>query len=140
MTKTRNLWAGAAVAAMVSTGSLVAALSGAVAGDNSVPVKVGGEAEYDACGSVGAVYRLNPNGDNFLAVRSGPGSAHVMIDKLHSNDQVFLCDQNGAWFGIVYGPNNAECGVGSPIENRQPYSGGCTSGWVHSRYIKVIAG
>ncbi len=134
MTKTRNLWAGVAIVAMV------AALSGAVAGDNTVPVHVGGEAEYDACGSVGAVYRLNPNGDNFLAVRSGPGSAHVMIDKLHSNDQVYLCDENGAWIGIVYGGDNSECGVSSPIAQRQPYAGGCTSGWVHGRYIKLIAG
>ncbi len=137
MTKKSKFWAGAAG---VAACALVSVLSGAVAGDNSVPVRVGGEAEFDACGSVGAVYRLNPNGDNFLAVRSGPGSAHVMIDKLYSNEQVFLCDQNGAWMGIVYGRDTADCGVGSPIADRQPYAGQCASGWVHSRYIKVIAG
>lgn len=112
----------------------------ALAGDNSVAVKVGGEAEYDACGAVGEVYRLNPDGDNFLAVRSGPGSAHTMTDKLYTKAQVFMCDENGAWIGIIYGPDNVDCGVSSPIADRRPYSGACASGWVHGRYIKLIAG
>ncbi len=110
------------------------------AGDASVPVKVGGEVDLDACGSVGQVHRLNPDGDNFLAVREGPGSAHPMIDKLYTDAQVFMCDQNGAWIGIVYGPDNVDCGVGTPIADRQSYSGACASGWVHGRYIKLIAG
>ncbi|MEM1201544.1 MAG: integron [Pseudomonadota bacterium] len=110
------------------------------AGDVSVAVKVGGEADLDACGGVGEVYRLNPDGDNFLAVRAGPGSAHRMTDKLHSKDLVFMCDESGAWIGIVYGPDGVDCGVGTPIADRQPYAGTCASGWVHSRYIKLIAG
>ncbi|MCP5082458.1 MAG: integron [Alphaproteobacteria bacterium] len=110
------------------------------AGDSGVAVKVGGEIDLVACGSEGEVYRLNPDGDNFLAVRIGPGSAHPMKDKLTSKTQVYMCDQNGAWVGIVYGPDDADCGVSSPIAERQSYAGACASGWVHGRYIKLIAG
>ena len=118
----------------------VALTAGSQAGDTGVAVKVGGEAELDACGSVGEVYRLNPDGDNFLAVRAGPGSAHRMMDKLTSSTQVYMCDQNGAWVGIVYGPDGVDCGVSSPIAQRQSYAGACASGWVHGRYIRLIAG
>lgn len=118
----------------------LAIATAAWAGDVSVAVKVGGEADLDACGGVGEVYRLNPDGDNFLAVRAGPGSAHRMTDKLHSKDLVFMCDERGAWIGVVYGPDGVDCGVGTPIAKRQAYVGACASGWVHSRYIKLIAG
>ncbi|NNF80350.1 MAG: integron [Rhizobiales bacterium] len=127
------------VAGVAACGSVLLPTS-ARAGDSGVAVKVGGEAELDACGSVGEVHRLNPDGDNFLAVRIGPGSAHPMKDKLKSKTQVYMCDQNGAWIGIVYGPDDADCGVSSPIAERQSYSGACASGWVHGRYIKLIAG
>jgi len=129
-----------AIVAGLTAGWLVSPPTSLLAGESTVAVNVGGEAELDACGSVGEVYRLNPDGDNFLAVRAGPGSAHPMKDKLHSKTQVYMCDQNGAWVGIVYGPDNVDCGVSSPIAERQSYAGACASGWVHGRYIKLIAG
>ena len=48
-----------------------------------VPVIIGGETSYDACGGNGVVVGLDPNGDGFLAVKSGPGLSHPRIDKLY---------------------------------------------------------
>lgn len=108
---------------------------------NGVPVKVGGEADYDACGSTGKVVGLNSAGDNFLAVRQGPGGKHKMIDKLHSGNHVYMCNEQGNWIGIVYDSSkDQDCGVSSPIPKKQSYSGTCNSGWVHKRFITVTAG
>ena len=102
-----------------------------------VQIMVGGEQNLDACGGFGEVQGMNPQGDNFLAVRSGPGSKFTKIDELHERDQLWLCDKRGRWVGIVYGKN---CGVSSPIAIRQIYEGPCKSGWVFDKYVKLIAG
>ena len=118
----------------------VVPLSGALA-QSSKPVKVGGERSLDACGGVGIVVGLDPKGDNFLAVRSGPGTNYKMIDKLRLGQMYFDCDVQGNWIGIVYSPSpNAACGVSSPIRKRQAYRGSCRSGWVFRKYTKLIAG
>lgn len=46
---------------------------------------------------------LNPNGDGFLAVRSGPGTDYRKIDELRNGDVVRTCARNGPWIGIYYG-------------------------------------
>jgi hypothetical protein len=100
------------------------------------PVLVGGD-DLDACPSLGQVVNLNPGGDNFLAVRSGPGTNFAQIGTLHSGNTAFVCDQFEGWFGVVFGEN---CGVSSPIVPRAPYAGPCGSGWVSTRYLEIIAG
>lgn len=115
-------------------------MSGQPKAGSGVDVMIGGDADYDACGSVGMVTGLDPQGDNFLAVRSGPGTGYEQIDSLFSGDEVFLCDRRDRWHGIVYGPPGTDCGVGSPVAGRQGYLGPCRSGWVFDRYIRVIAG
>ena len=42
-------------------------------------------------GTYGVVKSLNPNGDGFLAVRSGPGNGNAMVDKIH-NGQAIVTD------------------------------------------------
>ena len=101
-------------------------------------VTLGGD-DMDACASNGRVAGLNPRGDNFLAVRSGPGTRHAQIDSLHMGDAVFLCSGEGDWYGIVYG-GGRDCGVSSPVLPRQVYRGPCKSGWVHRSFIEVTAG
>lgn len=130
----------AVLAIACAIGGAAAFWSSAPLAGSSVPVEVGGEAEYDACGSLGIVVGLDPQGDNFLAVRSGPGTRYQQIDSLFSNDEVLLCQSHGSWHGIVYGPPGADCGVGTPIMPRQTYRGPCRAGWVFDRYIRVIAG
>ncbi|MGQ0563831.1 MAG: SH3 domain-containing protein, partial [Gemmobacter sp.] len=66
---------------------------------------------------------LDPNGDNFLAVRSGPGTEYRKIDELHTGDQVRTCDLRGNWVGVYYGAGG----------NRK-------SGWVFRRYLADGAG
>lgn len=118
-------------------------LSSAAADVIGVPVMVGGEENLDACTGLGIVFGLNPQGDNFLAVRSGKNSRYALVDKLYESQQVFICQTSvdGKWLGVVYSHNkNDDCGVNSPINPAQVYSGKCKSGWVYGRWIKIVAG
>lgn len=99
---------------------------------------LGGD-DMDACASNGVVVGLRADGDNFLAVRAGPGKGQAKIDQLHSGDEVFVCTGEGAWLGIVYG-DGRECGVSSPIVPARLYQGPCKSGWVHQNFIEITAG
>lgn len=103
-----------------------------------VPVLVGGDPDLDACSSVGKIVGLDPNGDNFLSVRSGPGSKYDELDRLHTGDLVYLCDEHGAWQGVVYPAEG--CGVTTSVPNQQPYTGPCRSGWIFGKYVVVVAG
>ncbi|MGB3502030.1 MAG: integron [Mesorhizobium sp.] len=102
------------------------------------PVMVGGDETVDACPSAGEVRGLNPKGDNFLAVRNGPGPSHRLLDKIQTGQAVYLCDERRGWYGIVYGGEG--CGVTSPVLWREAYAGPCRSGWVSARFIRVTAG
>ncbi len=104
----------------------------------NVPVMIGGEAEFDACGGVGEIIGLDPNGDNYLSVRALPSSTGKEIDRLPNGSQMYLCDEQQDWLGIVY--PIGDCGVMTPVARRQPYSGVCKSGWVSKRYVILIAG
>jgi hypothetical protein len=104
------------------------------------PVVIGGNANYDACASTGQVVGLNPRGDGFLSVRSGPGGRpYREIDRLFNGNQVYICGETGPWLAVVY-PAGRDCGVSTPWPVRQPYTGPCRYGWIHSRYVRVIAG
>lgn len=75
-----------------------------------------------AAGCLGAtVTGLKPNGDGFLAVRSGPGSHYAQIDALHNGDVVRPCVKRGAWWGIYYGKPRLK-------------------GWVHKNWLGDWAG
>lgn len=113
--------------------------------DNTVmPVMVGGEADLDACTSVGVVSGLAPRGDGFLAVRTGANARYKLVDKLPEGHYVYMCSTSadGKWYGIVYAQGNKEldCGISTPINPAQPYQGKCKSGWVSGRWIKHMAG
>ena len=116
----------------------LAPVSITLATDHRVPVMVGGEVDFDACGGTGKVINLDPAGDNYLSVRSGPSSKFEEIDRLPNRSEMFLCDEKGSWYGIVY--PIGDCGVMSPIENRQQYNGVCKSGWVFKQYIELVSG
>jgi len=100
--------------------------------------------DLDACLSIGQVTGLNPQGDNFLAVRALPSADSVEKDRLGIGRWLWLCDKSGEWLGVVYDPDPSaepgDCGVGSPVETERPYVGRCRWGWVSSRYVEVIAG
>ncbi len=121
---------------------LLSTLIGACADSRSVPVMVGGNAEADACGAVGEVRGLREGGDGFLAVRTGPGAAYPIVDKIGNGQLVYLCDAtaDGVWLAVVFSSDEDECGVTSPLRSRQPYKGPCRSGWVKATWVEVVAG
>ncbi|MFD1950441.1 hypothetical protein ACFSGX_06635 [Sphingomonas arantia] len=109
----------------------------------AVAVRIGGDAELDACPSLGAVVGLDPKGDNFLSVRSGPGGTpYRETDRIGTGRRVAICADRGAWLGIVYpqGDGPVNCGVATPVPRPSAYRGPCRSGWVHRRHVRVIAG
>jgi hypothetical protein len=107
-----------------------------------VPVMVGGSGESDGCTSLGQIVGLDPNGDGFLSVRSGPGGKpYREIDRLYNGNRVFVCHNKGPWLTVVYGNSpDGTCGVSTPWPVRQPYTGPCRFGWIHSRYVEIVAG
>jgi hypothetical protein len=68
-----------------------------------VPVLAGGNASENACGGSGQVIGLDPNGDGFLSVRSGPGGRpYSEVDRVHNGQWVYVCHKNGPWLAVVY--------------------------------------
>ncbi|MEZ0169555.1 integron [Microvirga sp. TS319] len=128
---------------IILAGSFMA-LAGAEARESmlDVSVMVGGSGNFDACSQVGQIVGLDPKGDGFLSVRSGPGGKpYREIDRLYNGNRVFLCGQKGPWLAVVYGQSpDAACDVSTPWPVRRPYTGPCYAGWIHSRYVRVIAG
>jgi hypothetical protein len=123
---------------------LIAATATAAQPSERVPrVGLAGN-DLDACLSVGQVSGLNPRGDNYLAVRARPAAGAREKDRLGPGRWIWLCDEAGDWIGIVYSPDPADepgdCNVGGPVESVRPYDGDCRWGWVHSRFVTVIAG
>lgn len=128
----------------------VIALAGAPAAAHepadAQPVMIGHDGlDFDACGGWGVVSGLNPDGENFLAVRAAPTTQASKMDELHEGDGLWFCDgtQDRQWVGVVYSPHGApdlNCGVSSPVPEIVPYTGPCRSGWVSARYVTLIAG
>jgi hypothetical protein len=105
-----------------------------------VPVQIPSYPDRDACGSNGVVTGLDPNGDGFLAVKSGPGGRYQRIDKLFNGEQVYLCAEVGDWLGIVYSKERQDCNVMTSWPKSLPYTGPCRSGWVHKHWVEGFAG
>lgn len=117
------------------------AASPAALAQEAIPVQVGGEPTLDACGGYGAVTGLDPQGDNFLSVRAGPGTRHARIDRLGPDRPLWLCDRKGNWIGVVYATEpDQDCRVSAPQATRAPYDGPCKSGWVYEKYVTQLAG
>lgn len=104
-----------------------------------VPVLAGNSDELDACDGQGTIVGLDPKGDGFLSVRSGPGGKYREIDRLYNGMRVHLCDLRGVWLGVVYSPRDPQdtCNVTTPWPRREAYTGPCRYGWIHSRYVST---
>ena len=108
-----------------------------------VPIYIQASNWEDGCSINGVVRGLDPHGDGFLAVKSGPSLNFARIDKLHNGAQVYICAQVGDWYGVVYskkGGLSEYCNVSTPWPRSLPYTGPCSSGWVYRRYIEGFAG
>lgn len=108
--------------------------SGSAAGLDVPVLEHGGDGQMANCAS-SVVDGLNPAGDGFLAVRSGPGTEYRKIDELQNGSVVYTFDRRGAWVGIVYDVPSIECA--STTTRPVPYA---TKGWVHGRWLRDRAG
>ena len=113
----------------------------AIAAYTYVPIRLAVMPDTDGCSSLGIVNGLV---SNKLTVRAGPDKAFIRIDSVSNGQHLYLCglskDKN--WHSVIYMPNEEtpDCGVTSPAKSRDAYSGPCKYGWVHSAWLKVIAG
>jgi hypothetical protein len=53
---------------------------------------------------------------------------------------VLNCDERGPWKGVVIQDGVTDCNYANENAVDRPYSGPCPSGWVHGKYLKMIAG
>lgn len=84
--------------------ALALAFAGASAQAQQLDVDFTVPDDGQAAGCAGSIVSgLDPKGDGFLAVRSGPGSNYRQIDQLRNGDQVRDCARSGPWMGVVYG-------------------------------------
>jgi hypothetical protein len=109
-----------------------------------VPVIAGGDGIPAAlCETNGRVVGLDPKGDGFLSVRSGPGGKpYREIDRRYNGQEVLVCDQKGPWLAVIYHASGRwnGCALENYGPDRVPYTGPCRYGWVHSRYVHIYAG
>ncbi|MEO0495894.1 MAG: SH3 domain-containing protein [Pseudomonadota bacterium] len=101
-----------------------------------LPVIEKTEGDLDTC-ALAEVHGLNPNGDGFLAVRSAPGTEYRELDRVYNGNRVWVFNQVGDWFGIVYGVDEVDC---SPINGNNPVRADGKQGWVHQNWVRIIAG
>lgn len=87
----------------------------------------------DMCSGL-RVVGLNPRGDGFLSVRSGPSTRYRKVGELYNGNYVEGCAYSNGWHGVVYGRGDCR------TNRAGPYRGPCRSGWVSGRYVKVVAG
>jgi Caspase domain/Bacterial SH3 domain len=78
------------------------------------PVKPKPTPPSDGCSRIGKVRGLDVSGDNFLSVRTGPGTGFQETDRIYTGNRVSICSRQGKWYRVKYG-------------------GG--SGWVYGKYI-----
>ena len=108
-------------------------------------------------GAVARIVGLRKGGDGFVSVRAAPSIKAAEIDRLTASRRVIALTPPTSWddarfIGVIYpaeGDDGASlslhevCGVSevpptAPPFDR-PYTGPCRSGWVHKRFIEVLA-
>jgi Caspase domain/Bacterial SH3 domain len=70
--------------------------------------------QAEGCNRFGKVRGLDPNGDNFLSVRTGPGTGFEEIDRIYNGNGVSICSIQGKWLKVKYGGGR---------------------GWVYGKYV-----
>jgi hypothetical protein len=134
---------GIALSAFLSFSLLCTALAQQQRERVDVPIVIGGDKGVLACRGTGEVLVLDSKGAGFLPVQSGPDRPYREIDRLSNGDKVFICDQRGLWYAVVYSESHElmrECGVSRPWLIRQAYTGPCRYCWVPVHYVRTTSG
>ncbi|WP_198024170.1 hypothetical protein [Sphingorhabdus lutea] len=104
------------------------------------PVTLHAMDDMDAC-SLGAITDQGPEGA--VLVFSGDSNELEAFDNLTSGQAIWVCDnsEENDMVGIVYSHDGeTDCEVSSPILEDMDYTGPCSSGWIMSDAVEVIAG
>lgn len=72
--------------------------------------------------SLFAVCGLDPNGDNYLALRTGPGSGHAKLQELGPGTKVWDWERRGNWYRVTVDTVNGR------------------EGWVYAGYLCLLEG
>lgn len=96
-------------------------------------VKVGGDANFDACGGSGITTATT-------AMYVADGSGHWKFVVVPANTRVFFCDSQDEYTGVVIHDKNSDCKVSSPISREIEYTGPCQSGWIKNIFLELLAG
>ena len=102
-------------------------------------VMLGGDASFDACSSYGMVDGLKDVAGNFLALRGFPGTQGEMIAKLENKQDLWMCQEQNGWFGVVIPDGDTDCAVSSPIADSGPIYGPLCQ-WLGLRQIRFTTG
>ena len=105
-------------------------------------------------GSIARIVGLRKGGDGFVSVRAAPSTKAVELDRLTAARLVIALSPSADWskatfIGVIYPAADhdgvslfeacdfSETPIGPPFD--RPYTGPCRSGWVHKRFIEVLA-
>lgn len=107
--------------------------------------------------AIARIVGLRKGGDGFVSVRAAPSTKAAELDRLTASRLVIALTPATSWdaasfIGVIYPAGGGDaaspslhevCGVSetpptAPPFDR-PYTGPCRSGWVHKRFIEVLA-
>lgn len=105
-------------------------------------------------GSIARIVGLRKGGDGFVSVRAAPSTKAAELDRLTASRHVIALSPPTDWskatfIGVIYQAvaddgvslfeacDFSEAPIGTPFD--RPYTGPCRSGWVHKRFVEVLA-
>jgi hypothetical protein len=104
----------------------------------SVPVQLESQDALDPC-SLGKVVDLGA--DSSAMIFTGPSSDYDVVDYINSEDLVWVCQDEGGMFGVIYSKEGEQdCEVATAQDFAVNYSGPCASGWIKSEWVEITAG
>jgi hypothetical protein len=117
--------------------SALLAVSTTVSATDVVSVTIGaGGPNVDACPSVAELNTLT-------VVYKGPDSGFAEVIRLKPGTQLHVCGhtKDGRWTSVVLAQEGVlDCKVSSPVARPKFYRGPCTSGWLPTKNVRIIAG
>lgn len=147
--------------ALSVTFALVVAAAGSAVGAQEVPPRpvvitpvIFDGKPIDQGGAWARIVGLKKGGDGFVSVRAAPSTRAAERDRLTADRLVYALGPERDWrrlgfVGVVYTEGGApedfeeRCGLAAPLPKAPPwtrvYDGPCRSGWIHARFVEVLA-
>jgi hypothetical protein len=108
----------------------------------AVPVRIGELGpSFPACNAMGVTRNLSQG--ETLPVRAAPFDTAPETGRVPAGARFAICSRSHdqKWFGVVFAPEGTaqDCGVSVPVTSRRAYEGPCSSGWVSTPFVKLVA-